>query len=517
MLVKYVVGLTLVLACCIVPLVIEQWQPRADPNSDHFAAVIMAWFPFIWAVQFGFGFASGALIGRTGPAIMVALALSLLAYLLPLILPPLHALSVPEVLFNATAAGHLGSTRQVPIVMGAILLSAGGLILAVLAVCREWRIRSSQKMMYWSVALAFLLALASATFQLATNLPILQTLDPGPSHHIFSITSDGQHGILMEKFDGGKPGIRTLDLTNGELRLGPDIDLAGWAFRGSRFEAWLPQHPAYLFVLRYGEPVPHAGGVDLELGIVKLQASSKPEVLTLRLATVPNSTHTPSPSLQSVGDRLYAMWWKDDQTPQAVTIEVTDPAHPRIIPCAPYTEGFLFGYPPAPVLQFEGVPALGVSAVDSERAALRSYGFAAALCSPDVLATEGGQLTIYKLKSFAQPTGMLTKRLYGLRPQPVFEFQKVGQYEPTMLERVLRGWVEQIAPGRSSTVYVRESEGPRQSLQRTTVFDVANPAHPRVIGHFVAPEDRVTICPLPDGRALAGGRKLYLLGPPPRR
>lgn len=538
MLVKYVIGLGLVLACCVVPLVIEQWQHQGDPGKTHFAAVILAWFPFIWAVQFGFGFASGALIGRPGAATMVALALTMLAYLLPLSLPPLHAFNITEALFqfSATAGVHPGSMRQVPwapwpvpfsprqqlpILIAAILLSAGGLILAILAVGREWRIRSAQRMAYWSIGLVFLLAIASASFQLGTNLPILQTVDPGPSRFIYSIISDGRHGVVAEASAGGHWGIRTLDLSNGEVRLGPAINVAGGpSSRNNR--VWLSQRPDFYFMLNTEWSSSHADVAELTLGIANLGVSPKPVVRTVRLATISNVTHTPPPSLQAVGDRLYAMWWKDDQTPQAVTIEVDDPTHPRILPCDPHTPDFLaFANPPSRVLGFEEVPAQGVSAVDREKAAVPSGGLAA-LCPPDVLGIDGSayghRFTVFKLKSFGPPTGVLAMRPKGLRPQPVYEFRQIGQYEPTMLEDLIRGFVEQVVAGRGSTVYVNERTNHGDPLWRTTVFDVSNPAHPRIVGYFAAPErGPITICPLPDGRALAGGQKLYLLGPPPHR
>jgi hypothetical protein len=52
---------------------------------------------------------------------------------------------------------------------------------------------------------------------------------------------------------------------------------------------------------------------------------------------------------------------------------------------------------------------------------------------------------------------------------------------------------------------------------RVTVFDIHDPQRPRPVGHFAVPGDApLVVCALPDGRALIGGRKLYLVGPPPR-
>jgi hypothetical protein len=546
MLVKFVVGLALVLACCIVPLIAEQLLAENDPKSTHqsfsLAALVMAWLPWAVAAQFGFGFAAGALTRRTGSAIMVALALSLLALFLPLILPPLHAFNMQTLLeFPAAPNAHWGAMRQVPwvpwpvpffprrqlpILVATVLLCAGSVALALIAVRRELRIRSEQKLMYGSIALTFLLAFASAAYQLGTNLPILQSVDLGPSHNIVGINSDGRHGIIIERFNPGRWGIRTLDLVNDQLRVGTAIDVTEWFRQAAETRAWLPEQPDCYFVLRWGALLNPAEEPEVTLDIIGLQSSFKPAVTTIRLATTENNLHQPLPYLQAVGDRLYAMWWKDDHTPQAVTIKVDDPIHPQIIPCDPYQPGFLWGNPPDTRLRLEEVPALGASVAEREKAAIETIGsnWPAGVCPPGLLAINGreyGQrLTVYRLDHFGPPPqGPFSSRTQGLRPHRVFQFQQVGQYEPTFLDDLISGWVEQVSWGKGSTVYVSgTTSGTFGSLPRTTVFDLANPAQPRVLGYFAAPEPySITLCPLPDGRALAGGRKLYLLGPPPHR
>jgi hypothetical protein len=47
-----------------------------------------------------------------------------------------------------------------------------------------------------------------------------------------------------------------------------------------------------------------------------------------------------------------------------------------------------------------------------------------------------------------------------------------------------------------------------------SVFDTGGTPPMRQVGHFAAPGVS-TVCPLPDGRALIGGSKLWLVGPPP--
>lgn len=545
--VKYAVGLIIVLVCCIVPLVIEEWQNQRDVESAHAAATIVAWFPFIWTVQYGFGFASGALSRRTGPAIMLALALSLLAYCLPLILPPLGRFSIPELLDYSMARGakhaegvmHVpwvpwpvpfAPGKQMPFVIAAILLSAGLLALSLLAVGRGWHVRSTQKMTFASIAVAILLVLASATFQLATNLPILQTLDLGPSRRLLSVSSDGRHGVLLERLQQGRnpassssyvTAIRTLDLTGNGVRLGPEIPVPRWSGVNVRdFRAWVPAHPDYYFMVTLRDRADGSGLMELSVGAVNLRATSEPAITTVPLGAF--GSHSSSTPLLVVGDKLYITWFEDGHAPQAVTIDVTEPTRPRIIPCQAFSPYYLMGKPPAPILVLEEVPAIDAQVIDMEKAAISlAGGGRAALCQANTLVTDGfesgGQFMVYQLKSFGPPSGPLAYRTQGLRPHPVFEFQKIGQYKPTLLEELLQGWVNKVASGRGSTVYVSEGAGDvATALPRITVFDISDPARPRVVGHFTAPErGPLSICPLPDGRALAAGQKLYLLGPPP--
>jgi hypothetical protein len=47
-----------------------------------------------------------------------------------------------------------------------------------------------------------------------------------------------------------------------------------------------------------------------------------------------------------------------------------------------------------------------------------------------------------------------------------------------------------------------------------SVYDIAGPGPVKQVGHFAAPGAWI-VCPLPDGRSLVAGSKLWLVGPPP--
>ena len=106
-----------------------------------------------------------------------------------------------------------------------------------------------------------------------------------------------------------------------------------------------------------------------------------------------------------------------------------------------------------------------------------------------------------------------TYRLLRLRSASA-DFKQTGRYESTLLERAIGTNTYHTVAARG-IVYLSQSTF---GFPRVTAFDIRDPQHPRPVAHFAAPDDVAQIvCPLPDGRVLVGGRKLYLLGPPTAR
>ena len=81
MLVKYAMGLAIVLIACELPLLTELAVER-----DKDALTMAVWFPFLLTGIFSVSFAAGALLRRTAHAAMVSLAALLLVYYLPTVL-----------------------------------------------------------------------------------------------------------------------------------------------------------------------------------------------------------------------------------------------------------------------------------------------------------------------------------------------------------------------------------------------------------------------------------------------
>jgi hypothetical protein len=89
------------------------------------------------------------------------------------------------------------------------------------------------------------------------------------------------------------------------------------------------------------------------------------------------------------------------------------------------------------------------------------------------------------------------------------EFEIVGRYEPTLIQRLANGGVRPIQV-QNGLLY---AAGENRVLD---VFDVSGEGPVKLRAHFAAP-GLEAFAPLPDGRVLAGGSKIWLLGRPPDR
>ncbi len=233
LLVKYLVGLTVVLVACTFPLAIE-----LAFNRDKGAILIVAWFPFLWATLYSIGFLAGCLVRRTAHAAMLALAAMLLVYCVPVVIPPLQWLNVSIVTDFSLLPGQwppVFGVHQLGFAAGMLGLAIVVFVLALLAVHHDWRIGAGRKMMYGSVSAAVLILFASAAFQLGTNMPILRQIDMPQGEPIVDIYYKGGGGYVITRRDVPLPKtdfdravqyqykLRTIKLTESGIELGNPV------------------------------------------------------------------------------------------------------------------------------------------------------------------------------------------------------------------------------------------------------------------------------------------------------
>ena len=163
--VKYIVAATVVLLTCCVPLAIE-----VVLGGNTAAGPSVFWMASVWLAVFSIAFAAGCVVRRLTHAAAMAVVGTLLLLFVPVVFPPLGR-------FAITQAELSGPVRAL------LMLAAGMLGIAVvtgtvglLAVKRHWHIESSKPLIYGAVSASFLILTISASYQLGTNLPVLDHL-----------------------------------------------------------------------------------------------------------------------------------------------------------------------------------------------------------------------------------------------------------------------------------------------------------------------------------------------------
>lgn len=519
--IKYLVGLAVVIVSCLIPLLIEARLDGGHPQSTHLVATLAAWFPFVVAVQYSLGFVCSAMMRNGGAAIMLALAVSLLVYCLSILLSPLRWLDVSESITDSTT-----HEQHILFAFTTIVLSAALLTLAIVAIIRQWQIRSVQKVTYWSIGGGIVLAAASAALHMGTNLPVLQTCDLGLDDQSIAINSNAQHGDLVymkgvdwQNRDYVGAGVRAIEIDSGEVRLGPEIHRRGWV-ADARWQAWLPSHPDNAFLLNWSlvSDQPRYGSLPgwytvsdrpqkrrVRLAVVNLQSPAQPPVATVELGTTENV-----PVMQSIGGQLYVKWWN-----HAVLIDVSNPAHPQVKAAQPFLDCSLLddGTP-----QRLGASLLPVEDIPFQQRLAASVPFSGnrnvALSGDLLITAHAGALSTFRMsRVFSQS---FTQTDDAVKRNTVAVFERIGGYEPSILENIAGDAPVALAAAGNRLYVSSRSQSFGMSLAHVVVFDLSDPVHPRPIGHFAAPhEDQLQLCPLPDGRLLAGGHKLYVVGAPP--
>lgn len=532
--IKYAVGLLLLWIACLVPLVIEIWTDRKQIWTDTIERQV-PWLALIWAAQYSLGFVCGTLTRRTGPAIMLAFALTLLAYFLPLVVQPFEAVRISAVL-------ETGPGPRFPFLITAITLCLASLAVAVLFVRMNWQVRAGRGLMYWSIALVLLLLFASAAFQVASNLPVLQEIALDPNELLMTLDGDGHRGMLvtrMVQHSSVMGMVRAFEVTPSGVHLGERIPLP-WVdasiLRQGVQAVWLPAHPDLCFTVREKRG---AGPRRVELDVMSLagtNGSSPVATLDLGNGYDPNNPELPNWKgplswLVGAGNNVVVMWNRIEDV-QTSIIDVSDPLHPRqvlsnpppwqrLVPLRTLSDSvdsrFAIGLPPLP----------NASAEERLRIAVRWFLRDNAAIADGTLAVghrNGASLLLYELSRLSSapttlPSGRAEVPPFEL-PNGTAEFRLVGHYDLSLLERFINGdgaWSPQLVMGDRYLYVSQISREFGARLARVTVFDVSDPAHPRPVAHFATPNFSVLLVqPLNGDRALIGGdRHLYLVGSPP--
>jgi hypothetical protein len=514
MLVKYFVGLAVVLAACVLPLGLE-----LEFSRGRDAIFLMVWMPFFWTALFSLGFAAGCLVRNTAHAAILGMVGMLLVYVLPLLLPPIGWMNVEWITEIYSVLGTwptILTSAAVKFAAGMAVLSLLGAIIALLAVRRDWRIQSGRKMLYASISAALLILFATVGVELGTNLPVLQQIDLPKTQDVFMIHCDGRRGFVMTWKEvpitvGGNTEsqmvfqYRSLELgSSGIVVQSPRDTVSGLdPWQASR-AAWLSgerQIAYWPIQVREG----YQKSEDCVLYVDEMGGPYSP-IKTVHLWTrhLSENEYEAPPVACIWKGSLYVIGH------HATTLDISDPLNPRVMSDKPLAleyvaEGFdgsdqvIVALPAV-----AGLPARQVLEAEIHRP------FQPCCLEGDILCTRS--------TSPKSPGWLLAYRLIKLTDSTAV-FQKIGDHRPTMLENIFGQYFWAEISMANGLLYVSNGAsfgGGSGVNPSVSVYDTKGPHPLRLVGHFAAPGVR-DVFPLPDGRAIVGGSKLWLLGPPPRR
>jgi hypothetical protein len=545
--VKYFTGLLVVLVVCCVPLVMEFFMFKAADTRTEFICSVLFCHTFTLVLVYSLAFLTGCLVRSSVYAAIFLMAVALLVYFLPMLVPALEGFSILNIMngrpLQLVRLGELGGGGpwfwvmrgivRIPgaggwalrcnieflrYVVFALTCSAAGVVTAGIAVKRNWQLRVGQKLMFWSLGgVAFLLFLTVA-FQVGSNLKCVEQV-PLKSEGVRGVAMmacDGRQGVLLlhdetRRRIPNRPrySIRRFDLSQTEPQIGKELRLSNgpqfsrWRETGKI--AWSARHPEQVYFLKR-QVATEDGEWKLKklfLCTARLEGRGGEPAKVSRLDLIDylgEKRHSGAIVLHD--ETIYGFICG-----KLFLIDVSRPASPKV---TRVVEGYRnpdYGENAGGgrvTLSLRLVPGEGLTMAERLR-------ITAELASPHpyVLACEGEVvaaacrdfLRLYRLTGTAELGG----------GEEIAILEMTGQREPTAMER----WVEsrpRQAILRDGLAYVLDVARPFGGL---TVYDVSRPDMIRRVGHYAAPDELLlAIAPLADGNILVGGGKLHIVAPP---
>jgi hypothetical protein len=96
-------------------------------------------------------------------------------------------------------------------------------------------------------------------------------------------------------------------------------------------------------------------------------------------------------------------------------------------------------------------------------------------------------------------------------------FKLVGSVRPGLIDYIFGYAYSYRAQLQNGLLYVSQGYSQGNFNPRVSVYQTRGPGAPRMIAHFASPGWSMVAAPLPDGRAVIVGKKIWLVGPPPNR
>jgi hypothetical protein len=480
-----------------------------DPYSSTSVEMsLLTCHSFTLVLIYSVSFLLGCLVRHTANAGILSIGALLLIYFLPVVLGPLEWLGVYDIMMEMHRQQLVEyGLHYTVFVVGMLLGSGVAVFLSVLVVKHNWRLRSDQRLMCWSITAVVLILFGSAAFQVGSNMSceqkiVLPGTSPRGSKSVHSIAADGNKAVVLFSEGPEEGSLRDrryflvkLDLSDGTEVVDEPITVG----TGGNFSQvmWCSELGQKAFLLVEASGLPR-GKVSVWTVLLDSQGQDA-GARRLDLSSYFRDTHAYDPVRAVLKDgRIYVSKGK-----KLVVVSVENPDAARVLEARSIDQAFVVGDRKGRLsVRMIAAPGLEVS----ERLVVSlllsgQYGPLAGVAG-NIMVTVGRD-------------GLgLTVRTYRLLEidddGETATFELMGQREPIALERFLGGL---FLPGN-----LMVKDGFAYCVQRSgmTVYDLWDPERPRRVGHYAAGEQFRPITTLSDGRVLVGGANLHILAPPDR-
>ncbi len=537
--VKYVVGLLTVLIACTVPMLLQfammYFSDTRHYQSDEVGGALGV-HTFTVVLVFSMAFLLGCLVRQATHAALLAVAVAMVIYFLPVVLAPLSFLSPLNLLNNDAVTLRRGAAPVIdgwsfllplpgrwrviiePLewtVFAATML--GGSIAAAIAawvvVRRDWRVAADCQAMHWSLGGVAMLLFGATAFQVGSNLNVKEQFElPLAKHTVANLAFDGTRGVaLMHDTISGNwdrhvnVKFCTIETTPNGIRYGQVVepqDKINIPYALNPVMFWRPEHPdrAYLLAQR-SKLIEKAGQNQLEvlstaLLTIDLTGTSADPVLH-RLDLAPHLLSQGNVRSFHHGDTLYV-----NAIDSTVVIDLSNPDAPAVGSTA--TRPLFVGW-----FQFsEKTDAAGRVTFDIPLIKFGDLPPRELLKARLTLLNSNDRYTLAgDLFVRADEKAISTYRLVSL-DSTTARFELLGRREFTPLERLMGSYLVELTVI-DDRLYARRSG--------ISVYDLSDPANPRAAGHFAMSKTAETkAARLANGDILLAADRIYTLTPPNR-
>jgi hypothetical protein len=552
--VKYAAGLLTVIVACTLPMVMQFVMANVyrPYNGDEIAGTV-GLHTFTLVLIFSVAFLLGCLVRHTTHAALLALAVMLTIYFLPVILSPLSFLSVFNLMNNETIdlgknitqnpagwAFYLPTKKTWRVIIDPVPWSTfvaamlGGSIaaasLAIVAVRRDWRVEADRKVMHWSLGGVAMLLFGATAFQVGSNLKVNRQFELPVAHHsAVEARFDGTRGALLlrdmnnQQFTGQiRMKLCSFEMTpDGSVSYGPIVsptDTLNVPYRwNGRILFHRPQRPdrAYLLAEHSGWLSKPVNGRSYNVTLLQLLTidltgrSPDPVLHRLDLSPLVPEMQTSARTYQVEGtiyiagnDHVVAVDLDAPEGPRIarppIDVSVIGPGNVRTSTLNTYF-GQAYDYATGqPMVEVPLLPLPSLSSRQRMEARLRLglHNIRGEVNGDVFMTADSESVSAYRLASINDTSA---------------KFLLEGQRDRTPLERLVGSYAPSDMTTIDGTFYLEE----HRFSSGITAYDMRDSTRPLPVGHFAVPNAPATsVFGLPSGEILVAANRLYILAPP---